>query len=120
MHLVDIAPFDEAVDNVADAKAIVNELRKYDEALYEKPRWLVLNKVDMIPEEARKKTIADFIKRFKWSGPVFEISALTGEGCDRLCYALQDYLDSLRRERDKLEEQAVDPRYQGSIDLDKP
>jgi GTP-binding protein len=120
LHLVDIAPFDEAVDNVADAKAIVNELRKYDEALYEKPRWLVLNKVDMIPEEARKKTIADFIKRFKWSGPVFEISALTGEGCDRLCYALQDYLDSLRRERDKLEEQAVDPRYQGSIDLDKP
>ena len=120
LHLVDIAPFDEAVDNVADAKAIVNELRKYDEALYEKPRWLVLNKVDMIPEEERKKTIADFIKRYKWTGPVFEISALTGEGCDRLCYALQDYLDSLRRERDKLEEQAVDPRYQGSIDLDKP
>ena len=120
LHLIDIAPFDEAVDNVADAKAIVNELRKYDEALYEKPRWLVLNKVDMLPEAERKKIIADFIKRFKWSGPVFEISALTGEGCDRLCYALQDYLDSIRRERDKLEEQAVDPRYQGNIDLDKP
>ena len=120
LHLIDIAPFDEAVDNVADAKAIVNELRKYDEALYEKPRWLVLNKVDMIPEEERKKTIADFIKRYKWTGPVFEISALTGEGCDRLCYALQDYLDSIRRERDKLEEQALDPRYQGNIGLDKP
>ena len=52
--------------------------------------------------------------------PRLEISALTGEGCDRLCYALQDYLDSIRRERDKLEEQAVDPRYQGNIDLDKP
>lgn len=114
LHLVDLAPFDEGVDNVADAKAIVNELRKYDEALAEKPRWLVLNKIDMIPEEQRAAKVKDFIKRFKWKGPVFEISALTGLGCEKLCYALQDYLDSVRREHDEAEERAVDPRYQGN------
>jgi GTP-binding protein len=66
LHMVDLAPFDEGVDNVADAKAIVNELHKYDEALAEKPRWLVLNKIDMIPEDERAANVKDFIKRFKW------------------------------------------------------
>jgi GTP-binding protein len=111
LHLVDIAPFDENVDVVADAKAIVNELRKYDEALYQKPRWLVLNKVDMLQPEERERIIADFLKRFKWKGPVFEVSALTGEGCDRLCYGIQDYLDGLRKDRDLEEERAEDPRF---------
>jgi GTPase len=111
LHLVDVAPFDENVDIVADAKAIVNELRKYDEALYQKPRWLVLNKVDMLQPEERQKVIKDFLKRFKWDGPVFEISALNGEGCDRLCYAIQDYLDGLRKARDLEEERAEDPRF---------
>ena len=120
LHLVDIAPFDENVDPVADALAIVNELRKYDEALVEKPRWLVLNKVDMIPEEDRKRVVADFIKKFKWKGPVFEISALTGLGCDKLCYALQDYLDSVRRERDDAEERLADPRYQNQTEDKTP
>jgi GTP-binding protein len=116
LHLVDLAPFDENVDPVADANAIVNELHKYDESLAEKPRWLVLNKVDMIPEEDRKKVVAGFVKKFKWKGPVFEISALTGMGCEKLCYALQDYLDSLRRDRDDAEERATDPRYQDQVD----
>lgn len=111
LHLVDVAPFDENVDIAADAKAIVNELRKYDEALYQKPRWLVLNKVDMLQPEERQKVIKDFLKRFKWDGPVFEVSALNGEGCDRLCYAIQDYLDGLRKARDIEEERAEDPRF---------
>jgi GTP-binding protein len=111
LHLVDVAPFDENVDIAADAKAIVNELRKYDEALYQKPRWLVLNKVDMLQPEERQKVIKDFLKSFKWDGPVFEVSALNGEGCDRLCYAIQDYLDGLRKARDLEEERAEDPRF---------
>jgi GTP-binding protein len=111
LHLVDVAPFDENVDIAADAKAIVNELRKYDEALYQKPRWLVLNKVDMLQPEERQKVIKDFLKRFKWDGPVFEVSALNGEGCDRLCYAIQEYLDGLRKARDLEEERAEDPRF---------
>jgi GTPase len=77
---------------VAEAKAIVNELRKYDELLYEKPRWLVLNKLDMVPEDERKTRVSAFIEGFGWDGPVFEISALTGQGCENLCYAVFDYI----------------------------
>jgi GTP-binding protein len=55
LHVVDMAPFDEAVDPVAQAKAIVAELKKYDKALYDKPRWLVLNKLDMVPPQERAR-----------------------------------------------------------------
>ncbi|KNH04429.1 GTP-binding protein Obg [Candidatus Burkholderia brachyanthoides] len=92
LHLVNLAPFDENVDPVAEARAIVNELRKYDEALYEKPRWLVLNKFDMIPEDERQARVDDFIERFEWDAPVYEISALTGQGCEALTYAIYDYI----------------------------
>ena len=84
LHIVDVAPFDEGVDTVAQAKAIVNELKKYDDGLYKKPRWLVLNKLDMVASEDRAALIKDFVKRFKFKGPVFEISALTREGCESL------------------------------------
>jgi len=60
-----------------------------------------LNKVDMIPEEERAKRIKAFIKAYGWKGPVFEISALTGEGCQQLCYAIQKDLDAKRQERDE-------------------
>jgi GTPase len=53
-------------------------------------------------------------------GPVFEISALTGLGCDKLCYALQDYLDSVRRDRDDAEERLADPRYQDQAEDKTP
>jgi GTP-binding protein len=79
LHVVDMAPFDGA-DPVALAKGIVKELRKYDEALYEKPRWIVLNKLDMVPTEDRAALVKDFIKRMRWKGPVFQVSALAREG----------------------------------------
>ena len=66
LHLVDIAPFDPDVDPVREARAIVEELRKYDEALYNKPRWLVLNKVDMLPEEERELTVSAFLEAYGW------------------------------------------------------
>src|SRR6195952_2134561 len=96
LHLVDFAPFDEAVDPVAQAKAIVGELKKYDQSLYDKPRWLVLNKLDMIPMEDREKRVKDFVKRFKWKGPVFEISALTREGCEPLIRAIYKHVAALK------------------------
>ncbi|MBY0578488.1 MAG: GTPase ObgE [Burkholderiales bacterium] len=97
LHLVDIAPFDEEADPVRDARAIVEELRKYDEALYEKPRWLVINKVDRLDEEAREQVVRKFIEEFDWHGPVFAISALTGDGCRLLTYAIMEYLETSRR-----------------------
>ena len=114
LHLVDMAPFDENVDIVGEAKAIVNELKKYDESLYDKPRWLVLNKVDMIAEEDRAAKVKAFIKAYGWKGPVFEISALTGEGCQQLCYAIQKDLDAKRQERDEAEEHEADVRFQSN------
>ncbi|MES2887951.1 MAG: GTPase ObgE [Pseudomonadota bacterium] len=96
LHVVDVAPFDDAVDPVAQAKAIVAELRKYNEELYDKPRWLVLNKLDMVPQEDREKCVKDFVKRFKWKGPVFQISALTREGCESLVQAVYQHVASLK------------------------
>ncbi len=90
LHVVDMAPFDEAVDPVVQAKAIVAELKKYDKALHDKPRWLVLNKLDMVPPQERAARVADFVKRFKWKGPVFQVSALTREGCEPLIRAVYE------------------------------
>jgi len=110
LHLVDLAPFDEAVDPVSQAKAIVAELKKYDPTLYEKPRWLVLNKVDMIEPAQRDARIKDFVKRFKYKGPVFQISALTHEGCSHLVKAVYQHVHSLQVAEQPAAE--VDPRFQ--------
>ncbi|MFN3295152.1 Obg family GTPase CgtA [Caldimonas sp.] len=96
LHLVDLAPFDDGTDPVAQAKAIVAELKKYDKTLYEKPRWLVLNKLDMIPEDERAARVKDFVRRMRWKGPVFEISALTREGCEPLVRAIYDHVAAVR------------------------
>ncbi|WP_326537660.1 Obg family GTPase CgtA [Pseudorhodoferax sp.] len=80
LHVVDMAPFDDAVDPVAQARAIVAELKKYDPALHAKPRWLVLNKLDMVPAEERAARVKDFVRRLRWKGPVFQVSALAREG----------------------------------------
>jgi GTP-binding protein len=102
LHVVDLAPFDEGVDPVAQAKAIVAELKKYDVDLYNKPRWLVLNKLDTLegtPGERgtpRAKAVSEFKRRFRWSGPTFEISGLTGEGCEALCRAIWEHLAATR------------------------
>jgi GTP-binding protein len=100
LHVVDLAPFDESVDPVAEAKAIVGELKKYDAELYDKPRWLILNKLDVVPEDEREARVKDFVKRFKWKGPVHRISALTHDGTQALVHAIQEYLDELRAEED--------------------
>ena len=96
LHIVDLAPFDDAVDPVAQAKAIVKELKKYDATLHDKPRWLVLNKLDMIPAEEREQRAKDFVKRFRWKGPVFQISALTREGCEGLVQAVYGHVAGVR------------------------
>jgi GTP-binding protein len=109
LHVVDLAPFDESVDPVAQAKAIVAELKKYDPTLYDKPRWLVLNKLDMVPMEGRAARVKDFVKRFKWKGPVFEISALAREGLDPLLRAIFDHVQAHKHPAVP----EVDPRFDG-------
>ncbi|MEX8506252.1 Obg family GTPase CgtA [Leptothrix ochracea] len=96
LHMVDMAPFDDSIDPVAQARAIVGELKKYDKALFEKPRWLVLNKLDMVPVEQRAALVKQFVRRLRWKGPVFEISALTREGCEPLIRAIYNHVASLK------------------------
>jgi GTP-binding protein len=95
LHLIDIAPMDEGADPVKDARAIVKELRKYDEALYRKPRWLVLNKADLIGDATRDKRVKDIVRRLRWKGTVHVISAVSGGGCEALTRDIMRYLDTL-------------------------
>ncbi|HEY8607261.1 MAG TPA: GTPase ObgE [Noviherbaspirillum sp.] len=122
LHIVDLAPFEDTVDPVKEAKAIVKELKKYDESLYDKPRWLVLNKLDVVPEEERKKRVKDFVKRFGWKGPVFEISALNRDGCEDLVNAIYEHLAAQREQEHRAQETSMAEEARGisSIDPDDP
>ena len=94
LHVVDIAPADGAADPVHAARAIVRELGKFDPALADKPRWLVLNKLDLIAADEREARIAAFVEAYRWKGKVFAIAAISGDGCRELVYAIQDWLDA--------------------------
>jgi GTP-binding protein len=100
LHIVDLAPLDEHADPVREAHAIVEELRKYDTALHAKPRWLVLNKIDLIPADQREARVRDFLQRHLGADaaptPWFAISALSGEGCDAVVRAVMDHIDRVR------------------------
>ena len=103
LHIVDLAPFNPEADPVHEARAIVEELRKYDAELYAKPRWLVLNKTDLIPESERQAKIQAFIQDYGWQGPVFAISAISGEGCQPLIYAIMEHLEQTRAQETEAE-----------------
>jgi len=110
LHLIDMAPFEEGIDPVAQAKAIVKELKKYDPALHAKARWLVLNKMDMVPVDQRAARVKDFVRRMRSKTPVFEISALTREGLEPLLKAIYQHLAASKKARPP----PADPRFDGS------
>jgi GTP-binding protein len=107
LHVIDMAPFDD-VDPVQQAKALALELKKYDPELAAKPRWLVLNKLDMVALEDRTARVKDIVKRLKWKGPVFEISALAREGLQPMLHAIYEHVHA------QVEQPAppVDPRFE--------
>jgi GTP-binding protein len=122
LHIVDMAPIDEKTDPVKETKALVKELEKYDEELVNKPRWLVLNKLDVVPEGERKKRVKDFVKKMAWKGPVFEISALNREGCEDLVHAIYQHLEEKRHveQRSAETQMTEEARAISSIDPDDP
>ncbi len=97
LHVVDFAPFDETIDPVVQVRALVAELKKYDAKLHAKPRWIVLNKLDMVPAAERDARVNAFVRRLRWKGPVFTISALTREGCEPLIRAVYQHVSALRQ-----------------------
>jgi len=107
LHLVDMAPFDDGIDPVAQARAIVKELKKYDPALHAKPRWLVLNKMDMVDADHRVALVRDFVKRVRSKAPVFEVSALTREGLEPLQKAIYKHVAACKNAAPA----AIDPRF---------
>lgn len=97
LHIIDAAPLDASVDPIADAHAILEELKNYDESLYHKPRWVVLNKIDLIPDDERDKKISSLIEQLASVEFVFLVSAATGEGCAPLCQKIMQFLESSQK-----------------------
>src|SRR5579871_5571783 len=96
LHLVDIAPVDPEADPVRDARAIVAELKKFSKDLASKPRWLVLNKRDLMPDEEAEKLAKDIVRRLRFRGPHFLISGATGRGTKELADAVMSFLEEQR------------------------
>ena len=92
LHVIDIAPVDTTVDPVSQARALVAELKKFDAALWRKPRWLVFNKIDLVDRESREKIEHEFRRRLRTKAPAFFVSAATGKGCRELMLAVQGCL----------------------------
>ncbi len=101
LHLVDVLPPDPAADPVKDARSIVAELKKFSKELATRERWLVLNKLDLLPPAEAEALCKDIVRRLRWKGPLFKISAATGAGTRELCEAL------MRRVEEKAAEDAA-------------
>ncbi|HET7548168.1 MAG TPA: GTPase ObgE [Usitatibacter sp.] len=97
LHLVDMAPADPDVDPAGEVRALAAELKKYDPSLAKKPRWLVFNKADLLDPAERRARAEKLVKRLRWTKPWFVISAIDGDGCKPLTYAVMDFLDAERR-----------------------
>ncbi len=111
LHMVDMAPFDDA-DPVLQVRAIAAELKKYDPKLHAKPRWLVFNKIDMVPPEERDARMAAYVKRLRWKGPVFAVSALAREGLTPLVESIYRHVSAHQRV-----EVLPDPRFDDAAPL---
>lgn len=98
LHLVDVGAEPEALDPVDAIRTVAGELGRYSERLVELPRWLVINKIDLIAADQRDQVAADIVASLQWQGPVFAISAATGEGTADLCRAIMRHLDAEAKE----------------------
>lgn len=118
LHMVDMLPVDGS-DPLANALTIQNELSSFSPTLAERPRWLVLNKMDLLPEDSRQAVCQKLVDDLQWQGPVFLVSALTKEGTDKLCNAICDYLDDCRSRESEFPEVAQAERdMQTSMQLE--
>jgi GTP-binding protein len=99
LHLVDMAPFDEGTDPVAEVRAIAEELRKYDASLGKKARWLVFNKADLLDPKESKRRAEAYVKRLRWTKPWFVVAAINGAGCKEVTFAVMEFLESAEGRR---------------------
>lgn len=104
LHLVDIAPIDPNGSPADEVKAIAAELSKFSEELADKPRWLVINKIDLLPADDLERARARLLDELDWDGPVYEVSAATGQGTEALGQAVMQDLELKEEERSAGEE----------------
>jgi GTPase len=97
LHVIDVQPYESDDTPVESAKKIIREVEKWSDELASKPRWLVLNKIDRLPEEEIDATCKDIVKKLKWKAPVFKISAINGDGTKELMFAIMNFLEEQRR-----------------------
>ncbi len=105
LHLIDIAPPDPDADPVKAARAIAAELKKFSPNLAAKPRWLVLNKIDLLPEAEVEKRCQDIVRRLRWKGPTFRISGVTGQGTRELMQDIMKFLEASREAKERENEE---------------
>jgi len=103
LHLLDAAPAEGVADPVGEFRKVEAELGKFSEELAALPRWLVLNKLDLLPEEERDTACDQIVEALAWQGPVFRISALQKEGTNALVYAVMDALEQVAEQEMKEE-----------------
>ena len=96
LHVIDVEPYETLEHPVVSAKKIIAELGKWDEHLLDKPRWLVLNKIDRLPEEEVEGRCRHIVEGLGWHGPVFPVSALKGDGLKELTFRIMEFLEEAR------------------------
>ncbi len=106
LHLVDMAPWDD-VTPADSAQIIVTELEKFSPALAQRERWLVLNKLDLVPEDEQEARCQSVLDKLHWQGPVFRISAIAKQGTDELAKAMMNYIEEWDRQLQENPEMAV-------------
>jgi len=94
LHIVDVMPIETDQSPVDAAQKILAELRRYDETLYQKPRWLVLNKLDLVLADEQQAVCDEIVKGLEWKGPVYQISAINKQGVEQLCNDIMSTLES--------------------------
>jgi GTP-binding protein len=98
LHLVDMAPTVEGIDPADQVRAIAKELKSFDADLAKRPRWLVMNKADLLPADEALARAKAIVRKLRWKGPWFMVSAATGEGTREVCFKVMEFLDTLRRD----------------------
>lgn len=100
LHMVDVLPYGGSGDPVDDVQKIQAELEKFSDELAQRERWLVLNKVDLVPEDERNEVCDDIVQRLDWKEPVYIISAMNKMGTQELCYRIMEYIESNKEPED--------------------
>ncbi|MCK9396457.1 MAG: GTPase ObgE [Methylobacter sp.] len=99
LHLIDVAPYESAESPVQAAKKIIHEVEKWSDELAAKPRWLVLNKIDRLPADEVDQRCRSIVDELGWTGPVFRIAAINGDGTRELMFAIMNFLEQQRQEK---------------------